>query len=159
MYADELATTEAVLRAYPDALSEKQARENYLQGKIVGGHDPESTRVQGGTGENIGERYAMSTERDKRLSRARTICSAVRNGMKELNSSEDKCIRSVFFERKKPAEAASIVGLSASYVRQAIETARIKLSEFCIPVYPLVCQMREDIEEARREVLRKENEE
>lgn len=157
MYADELATTEAVLRAYPDALSEKQARENYLQGKIVGGHDPESTRVQGGTGENIGDRYSIAADSDKKLYRARTICSAVRNGLKELNASEDKCVRSVYFENRKPAEAAAIIGLSTSYVRQAIESGRAKLAEFCIPVYPLVCQMREDIEEARREVLRKEN--
>ena len=30
LYPDELATTEAVLRAYPDALRDKAVREEYL---------------------------------------------------------------------------------------------------------------------------------
>ena len=158
MYQDEMSTTEAVLRAYTDALADKERREEFLQGQVLGGGS-ERLHVQGGGGQaNQGDRYAAATENDKRLERDKSIVFAVRQGMRELNGAEDRCIRAVFFENRKPIEAAVVVRLSVSYVRSSIQSGKAKLSDYCIPVYPLVCELRADLRAEREAVLKKDEE-
>lgn len=152
MYPDELATTEAVLRAFPDALAEMASREDYILSRVAGSAGS-GVRVQGGRDDNQGDRYAIAVESDARLVRAREIVNAVRRGLKSLSVSEDRCVRAVYFEATRPAAAAPAVGLSVSYLRQSLESAKCKLAEHCIGVYPQVCQLRAELRADRQERL------
>ena len=156
MYPDELATTEAVLRAYPDALADKAAREEYLQGLCAGGSVGDDVHVDGGSGVSAGDRYAMAADKDARLRRARRIVAAVRCGMKLLNHNENRVTHAVYFEGLAPAAAAAQLHLSTSYVRSLVDAARTKLAPSCIAVYADVCALREALREERLDVLRKQ---
>lgn len=156
MYPDELAATEAVLRAYPDALRDKAVREEYLQGLCAGGGVVDDVHVDGGSGVSAGDRYTMAADKDARLRRARRITAAVRSGMAKLNHNEDRVTRAVFFESLSPAAAAAQLHLSTSYVRALVDAARAKLAPSCIAVYADVCALRETLHEERLDVLRKQ---
>lgn len=156
LYPDELATTEAVLRAYPDALRDKAVREEYLQGLCAGGGVVDDVHVDGGSGVSAGDRYTMAADKDARLRRARRITAAVRSGLAKLNHNEDRVTRAVFFESLSPAGAAAKLNLSVSYVRGLVESARAKLAPYCVKVYPDVCELREVLHEERLDMLRRQ---
>lgn len=141
MYSDEIGAAEAVLRAYHDALLEVSEREEFLQGLCSGGAG-DDVRVDGGSGISPGERYVAAAEKDSRLRCARRVVSAVRAGLAALNRNEDKVVRTVFFEGIKPTNASAALGLSPSYTRALVDSARAKAAPFCIPAYPAVCEMR-----------------
>lgn len=144
------------MRAYPDALRDKAVREEFLRGVCSGGAALDDVHVDGGSGVSAGDRYAMATDRDARLRRARRIVGAVRSGVKSLSHNEERVTRAVYFEGLTPAQASTKLNLSVSYVRSLSESVRVKMSPFCIPVYPLICELREILRDERLDVLRKQ---
>ncbi len=154
MYPDELATTEAVLRAYPDALRDKAAREEFLRGKYSGSLPMDEPRVEGGSRISIGDVYAMAVEKDARLQRVRHIVKAIEKGMSGLKHNERRVLHVIYFEGLSPTQAAARLGLSASYIRALTESVRTKMASCCISVYPLVCELREILREERLDILR-----
>lgn len=161
MYPDEISAAEAVLRIYPEALLEKTEREAYLQSQIGSKSLADDVRVDGGGGIAPGERYAIAADKDARLQCARKIISAVKAGMSKLNQHEDRIIRLVLFDKAKPAEAARATGLSDSYVRALLHTAKQKAAPPCIYAYPLACKLRYVRDKEHKAKLRalRENEE
>lgn len=157
MYADEIATVKAVLIAYPDVLGECKYREDFILSTMSGSSCDEDVRVQGGTSISPGDKYLTATEKDKRLVRVRTIKKAVKSGLKQLNRRELDTITAVYFKKMKYARASEEVGISVGYLSHVIEMAMLKLAEYCIPVYPLVCQYRTDVEQRKNEVLKQES--
>lgn len=156
MYADEIASVRAVLTAYPDVLAEMKYREDFILSTMSGSSCDEDIRVQGGTSISPGDKYLTAVDNDKRLVRVRTIKNAVKRGLKELNSKELNTITAVYFLKMKYARASQEVGISVGYLSHVLEAAILKLADYCIPVYPLVCQFRTDVEQRKTEVLRHE---
>ena len=154
MYPDELATTEAVLRAYPDALWDKAMREKFLLDKYSGGALMDEPRVEGGSRISVGDVYAMAAEKDARLQRARHIVKAIEKGMNELKHNERRVLHVIYFEGLNSTQAAAQLGLSTSYIRALAESVRTKMASYCISVYSLVCELREILREERLDILR-----
>ena len=155
MYPDEIATVRAVLYAYPDVVIMCKAREDAILA-LMGGGGEEGVRVQGGSGASCGDRYAMAMDKDKELALARTIRTAIKGGMQSLNRKEMDAVEAVFFKGMRQREASEYVGISVGYLSHVLDSAVSKMAEFCIPVYPLICQFREAIGKERTDLLRQE---
>ena len=78
----------------------------------------------------------------------------MKSGLKQLNRRELDTVTAVYFKKMKYARASEEVGISVGYLSHVIEMAMLKLTEYCIPVYPLVCQYRADVEQRKNEVLK-----
>lgn len=155
MYPDEIATVQAVLRAYPDVVIAYKAREDRILASMSSG-GTEGVRVQGGSGASCGDRYVMATEKDKWMILVRDIRAAVKGGMRGLNHKEADAIDAVYFRNLRQREASEEVGISVGYLSHVLDSAISKMAEYCIPVYPLVCRFRESIEQKRSEAVKAE---
>ena len=157
-YPDEKASTEAVLRAYPDICIDRLNRREILMKMATEtpcSDEPPGKNSSGWKASSQQERYVMALERDYRLQRAEQIIQAVRDGNTELSSTHSKVMQAIYFDSMGSIEAAQATNLSPSYIRRIKDEVQELMCPYCVPIYPLVCAFRAEQREHRTELLRK----
>ena len=157
-YPDEKASTEAVLRAYPDICIDRLNRREILMEMATStpcSDEPPGKNASGGNAVPQQERYVMALERDHRLKRAEQIIRAIRDGEAEISATHSKVMKAIYFNGMRTIEAAKATSLSPSYIRRIKDEIQELMCPYCVPVYPLVCAFRAEQREHRTELLRK----
>lgn len=160
-FPDEKASTEAVLRAYPDVCIDRIKRRELLMEMSIStpsSDEPPGKNSGGGGAPAQQERYVMALERDSRLKLYEQIITAVRDGEARISSTHSKVMKAIYFHGMKPIEAAKTTHLSPSYIRRIKDEILELMCPSCVPVYPLVCAFRAEQRDRRAELLRKAEE-
>ena len=157
-FPDEKASTEAVLRAYPDVCIERLNRRELLMAMATStpcSDEPPNKNSGGGNAVSQQERYVIALEKDQRLKNAEQIIRAIHEGQAGLSSTHNSVMKAVYFHEMRTVEAAKATNLSPSYIRRIKDEIKELMCPFCVPVYPLVCAFRAEQKAQRAELLRK----